>query len=543
VDGTVDDETASINLSVTHDGLDIGAFTAQLQGDHFHGQVYLAPGTNTLSITATDAAGNSSTTSRTIIRDVNFFFDIISPLPDTVLNARSTTVHAVLSPSFQGATVTINGVETTATDEGYRIRYETTEPVQFTENCSPITAVAEFSGNGRPAKGRACLYETTAFNSSDLSVLFQDFGVIPGWLWELRIDYIGEKWSTVDLIHHSSSYSFYADSLGPGPSTSQTTANLETSVPAGAVKFGDQKDEETLPYIWKHEGKWNGDLTFVRHGLEEEPVLVILQFPGLDYGRKPGDPIDPSAITFWEEPGFAYNGNIGFLVEIENGIEYTVTQGDFTWPKYEYNVDTGGTTGTYVGHWLSIGREVDNSGVEVSLSFRSADGEELSPDNLKTFFNGGNRLGKIDPNLTDAVHWSNNMEITGVVNTNISDLVSYDFKRTVNHVVTIDGVEKIPGEPDFPDDKHNTDDQLTPRAGLIYSIDGPTLKFREGESIVFKASFVEWVEMEHMGKKYTVSKRLPWHSIISTRRIEGTFDYERDPNGENVIGEGSIQVR
>ena len=27
-------------------------------------------------------------------------------------------------------------------------------------------------------------------------------------------------------------------------------------------------------------------------------------------------------------------------------VTYTVTEGDFTWPKYDYSVDTGGTTGT-----------------------------------------------------------------------------------------------------------------------------------------------------------------------------------------------------
>ena len=59
-----------------------------------------------------------------------------------------------------------------------------------------------------------------------------------------------------------------------------------------------------------------------------------MQFPGLDYGRPPDVPIDPTKLKFRGQPGFWCNSNVTFMVTNEQGVTYAIGALDFEWPKY-----------------------------------------------------------------------------------------------------------------------------------------------------------------------------------------------------------------
>ncbi|MGO8741318.1 MAG: Ig-like domain-containing protein [Limisphaerales bacterium] len=104
VQAQVDDATATIMASMDG-GTNIVQGLVERSGTVWFNNLPLADGTNTLSITATDAAGNVSTTNITLIKAVVSV--TMDPLPDDQLNQNIVSVTGTISdPSY---TLTVNG--------------------------------------------------------------------------------------------------------------------------------------------------------------------------------------------------------------------------------------------------------------------------------------------------------------------------------------------------------------------------------------------------------------------------------------------------
>jgi hypothetical protein len=106
VQAQVDDATATLLASMNGD-MNTVQGVVERSGTVWFNDLPLADGTNTLSIIATDAAGNASTTNVTLIKAaVNVTMD---PLPDDQLNQSFVNVTGTIGNS--GYTLTVNGVE------------------------------------------------------------------------------------------------------------------------------------------------------------------------------------------------------------------------------------------------------------------------------------------------------------------------------------------------------------------------------------------------------------------------------------------------
>jgi len=113
VQAQVDDATATVMASL-NGGTNTFQGVVERSGAVWFNNLPLAEGTNTLSLTATDAAGNASTTNITLIKAaVSVTMD---PLPDDQLNQSLVSVTGTISDS--GYTLTVNGVEADVNDDG-----------------------------------------------------------------------------------------------------------------------------------------------------------------------------------------------------------------------------------------------------------------------------------------------------------------------------------------------------------------------------------------------------------------------------------------
>ncbi len=111
VQAQVDDATATIMASM-NGGTSTFQGVVERSGTVWFNNLPLADGTNTLSITATDAAGNASTTDITLIKAVVSV--TMDPLPDDQLNQSLVSVTGTISDP--GYTLTVNGVEANVND-------------------------------------------------------------------------------------------------------------------------------------------------------------------------------------------------------------------------------------------------------------------------------------------------------------------------------------------------------------------------------------------------------------------------------------------
>jgi YD repeat-containing protein len=111
VQGLVSDSTA---VTVTANGIPVSVGT----GGAFSSAVSLTEGRNTITVVATDAAGNSSTVTRTVIKDSTPpALTVSSPADGSVTNQPSTTVSGTVLDSTTVA-LTINGVSTAIGSNG-----------------------------------------------------------------------------------------------------------------------------------------------------------------------------------------------------------------------------------------------------------------------------------------------------------------------------------------------------------------------------------------------------------------------------------------
>ncbi|MFH0908968.1 MAG: hypothetical protein V1929_09415 [bacterium] len=146
VNGTVDDETAEVSLYVSGAEQTNGPFAAIVRGTNLWAQVILFGGTNVLTVTATDAAGNRYSTNHMVVRDEGILFVITNPTPYQVINGWETMVEGSASPAFLGATITINGVATVLEDRGTHVGFRTVSPVPLGDGMTTIQGRADLNG-------------------------------------------------------------------------------------------------------------------------------------------------------------------------------------------------------------------------------------------------------------------------------------------------------------------------------------------------------------------------------------------------------------
>jgi alpha-tubulin suppressor-like RCC1 family protein len=115
-EGQVDDPTATIMASIVDAGGNTNTVQALVErsGLVWVQNLPLADGENTLTITATDAAGNTSVTNLTLVRSAVTV--TLDPIPSDQLNQSSVSVSGTVSDA--SCTITVNGVSATVNTDG-----------------------------------------------------------------------------------------------------------------------------------------------------------------------------------------------------------------------------------------------------------------------------------------------------------------------------------------------------------------------------------------------------------------------------------------
>ena len=115
-EGQVDDDTASVIATIVDASGDTNTVQALVErsGAVWAQNLPLAAGTNTLTISATDAAGNTSTTNLTLYQ--SSVTVTVNPLAGDQLNRQFITVTGTVSDT--SVSVVVNGVTATVNDDG-----------------------------------------------------------------------------------------------------------------------------------------------------------------------------------------------------------------------------------------------------------------------------------------------------------------------------------------------------------------------------------------------------------------------------------------
>ena len=352
-----DERGVTASFTVTSLGATNGPYTGAISGTDIWARVVLFPGTNMLSWAVSDAAGNQTQSNRTIIRDTNFVFRITSPTDMAMQNASSVTVSGIASTAFTNASVTVNGVNAIVANQGSNVTFATASPVPLNVGLTPLIAVAVLNGRTYQADPYAVGYNVIhwrhdyeheyyglyAPDSSGYSVY--DFQ----WLRQDTWDDGASRPNTLAQrdFHHLVQTDFWY------PAGSQTyvddydhttTSDHDAQITSGSFGFDDVRDQYVAYGLknWDHDYVANHDqMTFmkVEDGDQRHNQNVILQFTDMAYLGNPSAPpvIDPAQITFWEQPGFWCKGLVSFIVPIETLRPYTITEGNFTWPAFQFN--------------------------------------------------------------------------------------------------------------------------------------------------------------------------------------------------------------
>ena len=390
VEGSTDDETAEVLVSVENGNETNGPFSFNVSGTQVWGSVELFTGTNLLLVSASDAAGNETTTNYSVVRDEGFFFYITNPVAYQVANAPSVTVVGVASPAFLNATITVNGVSTELTDMGDYVQFQTTEPIALNLNgVTMLKGQADLDGQIYYCDPPIAGYETTAFwyqyhydnqYSWDPFCTFNQTGIYTydaEYHWSVATRQY--TWSTSyqdDYCVDDYDYDEY-DYCDVGTGSTSSNQYRET-VPYQWIYIGgrEYRFDNPVPCPQIHDTTYyldttyNSESTFVKHAPTQDLQWVLFKFQYFDYGRDPYHEVEPSEITYRGQTGFWYNGQVSFLVPIQPEQEYTVTEYDFIWPDYSYAAIDPASGGTIKekGHWLGYVPWFSNDVLGVTLT-------------------------------------------------------------------------------------------------------------------------------------------------------------------------------
>jgi hypothetical protein len=172
----------------------------------------------------------------------------------------------------------------------------------------------------------------------------------------------------------------------------------------------------------------------------------------------------------------------------------------------------------------------------VALSFRNSG--SVSADNSAGPANGISTLG-----LINSPKFKNNEEVQGTISPAGFTCATYDIKRNFKTAgeVILNGTVIVSKPAGSSDDAHNGDEDLTPMNDHIYGLDGPSPGIgpsspgTEGDVLVQRAKFTEWVECTVNGKTKKCSSDLDWCFIITLKYTGGTWGR----NGANSIQMGT----
>lgn len=142
VDGTTDDETASIKIWVTTEIANSGPHVMVNSGTAFHSQISLLPGYNEIEMQTSDAAGNATTNNYAIFNDTSCVFRITYPRSYQVMNASSTEVWGVASPEFINAIIAINGINAYVFQRSNQVGFVSRLPATLNSGLTMIWAEA-----------------------------------------------------------------------------------------------------------------------------------------------------------------------------------------------------------------------------------------------------------------------------------------------------------------------------------------------------------------------------------------------------------------
>jgi hypothetical protein len=328
VRGAVSDASSPIRVWVNQKpvhGVDHGAFW--LAG------YPLALGPNELTVVAVDAAGNELQQVLTVTRDPAG--DSTPPAVDFNLPANPTRVGDIefldilgtADDPYASVQYTVTGVSgTTGPHAAHVVNgwLYTQIPLQPGANTVSVTA-ADAAGNQAPSQYTVIRSEGVDFHIDSPDYFHVQHGPIlsVGGVAPTGFTAITANGALAGVSSHGGHLDFGANV----PITPDLNLIRIRAVDSQDQIWYDQLIDE------------NTSLRFRKYFPEGGSQLVVLHFEDMDYHRNPGEATepDPSQITLFDSPGFWYAGDeIGFLVEIANGEEYTITRDAFTWPGFDY---------------------------------------------------------------------------------------------------------------------------------------------------------------------------------------------------------------
>jgi len=408
--GSTDDETADVLAYTLVNSLTNGPWAAVVTGTQVWFNVSLEPGSNVLLVVASDAAFNSTSITRMVVRDTNFFFTITYPVSYQVMNASSTVVSGIASPMFLNATITVNGVSTTISDHGSNVVFTTMAGVPLTQGRTALIGEAVLNG--------VSYFTDPTVGDYDIISIDQDLGYTGYYLFwgasygqELHaVSHTRMRWNSSDIIYrYLHEYEQYFNCLYANLITicDDTPSVIDTiqymQVPNFTLYLGSAATYGKGGAVYDDfsVSLRNLDFRFVKRWPTQELQQVILQFPDMrmlanipTFSPYPDLFVeDPSVITYRGQTGFWYNGKVSFLVPIETEVEYSISESDFTWPSFKGSDNYE----TIMGKMLSFKPMISNHVVSVKLKELAFNGDKYhvvkSDDGSQDY---------------DAPHWQDN---------------------------------------------------------------------------------------------------------------------------------------
>ncbi|MCB1101555.1 MAG: hypothetical protein KDL10_04285, partial [Kiritimatiellae bacterium] len=316
---------------------------------------------------AEDPAGHATTSSYTVVRDDGFFLAITSPAPGQVINSTSVLVRGYASLDFVGATITVNGVDANLTTLTDRVEFVTTSSVPLEKGRNELRGMAALAtgGYGILSQGgegdlpfghgvysyevRYVSWYRHAEETSSYDWAIYSGRTIHDRRWSQETENF--VWDAGILTARSESstnihYVYDTASLSGPEWTTSIVVGVETITPQKTVpylvEFGraviNNRTDMTYEELETSDRTYLSEVRFVKHAENAEPMAVFLSLPGIYSGGEL--PADATNIYFRGHQGFIWNNYLTFVYTVEPGVEYSITENDFTWPvthSYEAN--------------------------------------------------------------------------------------------------------------------------------------------------------------------------------------------------------------
>jgi SAM-dependent methyltransferase len=398
VEGTVDNDYALINAIVFAASGDVLTNSLNVSQNQYEGLVSLEGGTNQLVLVASDAAGNASSNSYTVISSTEFSGAITNPVFGTFATAPSNYVSGYVSALYDAGlptqtnvtSVTVNGVAAvlgTNMDAYGNVPFWTTNMIPLGV---PITAT--IGGPGIPTdppvlQAQSQSYEVIAKSTVyDLFPEGEAYGASRpsypcGWTWFIYIenDVISNEFDLSGgedsvVVNEYQNTRFLPDPgyvcagdpdnaaslLGAWSGFEYEYTYTDTN-PVRSLDFGSLPrasdwwwpqgfTNPNQPYYargntgweeyWPWENEARASLTFKAPPQYGTNTTVIFTFEGMQYATPGGATQDLSQVQFRGQSPIAYSNEaqtVSYLFTVTGGQKYTINQDSFTWPSFTTN--------------------------------------------------------------------------------------------------------------------------------------------------------------------------------------------------------------